>query len=229
MTAVEQTEPTARSASSARHAPAVTSRRGRPSRERAEALHRSIIDVARTMFLAAGYSVTSMDAVAARAGISKGTLYSRFSSKSELFTAIVKDRVAAWARHDDLPRLDGGGLKALIERHVLITLDSLADPELAAFVDLIAAERTRFPELARIYYDTALSVEVELLTADIEAGAKTEGLVIRAADSVAYTLLQAALGWWNMQVLAGPPPDAHQRAAAARRIAELIADGRAAW
>jgi TetR/AcrR family transcriptional regulator, mexJK operon transcriptional repressor len=210
--------------------PAPLGRRGRPSRGEGERLNRAIVDAARMLFLENGYAVTSMDAVAMRAGISKGTLYNRFGSKAELFAAIVRDRVAEWGRHDAVStRPPVGDIEALLEHHVTTTLNSLADPEIAAFVALITAERNRFPELARIYYDMALSVEVERLKADIEAAAEAEGLAVRDVDSVAYTLLQAALGWWNMQILAGPPPAAGVRTAAARRIAQLFAQGRAGW
>ncbi|RYI13091.1 MAG: TetR/AcrR family transcriptional regulator, partial [Acetobacteraceae bacterium] len=48
---------------------------------------RQIFDAALTVFAAQGYSGTTMDAVAAGAGVTKPTLYSYFPSKESLFQA----------------------------------------------------------------------------------------------------------------------------------------------
>ena len=52
---------------------------------------KAILDIARDIFLEQGYAATSMSAVAARLGGSKGTLYNYFSSKEELFSAMVRE------------------------------------------------------------------------------------------------------------------------------------------
>ncbi|MCH8112342.1 MAG: helix-turn-helix transcriptional regulator, partial [Proteobacteria bacterium] len=48
-----------------------------------------IIDAARTLFLKLGFGATSMDAIAAEAGVSKRTVYSHFQNKEALFAGIV--------------------------------------------------------------------------------------------------------------------------------------------
>ena len=55
----------------------------------------TIMAVAREVFFEHGYSGTSMSAIAARLGGSKGTLYNYFKSKEELFEAYVR-RHCAW-------------------------------------------------------------------------------------------------------------------------------------
>ena len=50
---------------------------------------RQILDAALTVFAAQGYSGTTMDAVAAEAGVTKPTLYSYFPSKESLFQAMM--------------------------------------------------------------------------------------------------------------------------------------------
>ena len=49
----------------------------------------AILDAAKTLFLSKGYANTSMDAVAAEAGVSKLTVYSHFNDKETLFSAAV--------------------------------------------------------------------------------------------------------------------------------------------
>lgn len=49
----------------------------------------AILDAAKTLFLSKGYANTSMDAVAAEAGVSKLTVYSHFNDKETLFSSAV--------------------------------------------------------------------------------------------------------------------------------------------
>lgn len=121
---------------------------GRPSRAVSEQISSRILRAATRLFLTHGYEKTSMDAVAARAGMSKRTLYSRFPGKAELFEAVV---------HGVL----GKSLRALEENHAL--QDTLQDSlsafaenllEIALVPDVIAMERVvtgearQFSELA---------------------------------------------------------------------------------
>jgi TetR/AcrR family transcriptional regulator, regulator of autoinduction and epiphytic fitness len=50
----------------------------------------AVISAAIEEFLAAGYDATSMDRIAARAGVSKRTVYNHFSSKEALFAEILR-------------------------------------------------------------------------------------------------------------------------------------------
>src|ERR1700710_1094638 len=50
----------------------------------------AVIAAAIEEFLAAGFDATSMDRVAARAGVSKRTVYNHFPSKEALFAAILR-------------------------------------------------------------------------------------------------------------------------------------------
>jgi TetR/AcrR family transcriptional repressor of mexJK operon len=64
-------------------------KRGRPGgRTGAE-----LLDAARTVFLTHGFPGATMDAVAARARISKQTLYRQYPSKEVLYSAVVRDWV----------------------------------------------------------------------------------------------------------------------------------------
>jgi AcrR family transcriptional regulator len=63
---------------------------GARSREpRSTKKRRAIVEAARALFLRKGYVATSMDEIAADAGVSKQTVYSHFADKEGLFTQIV--------------------------------------------------------------------------------------------------------------------------------------------
>ena len=60
-----------------------------PGRPKDMAKRQAILEAAKVLFLSNGYASTSMDAVAAEAGVSKLTVYSHFNDKETLFTAAV--------------------------------------------------------------------------------------------------------------------------------------------
>lgn len=60
-----------------------------PGRPKDLVKRQAILDAAKVLFLSKGYANTSMDAVAAEAGVSKLTVYSHFNDKETLFSAAV--------------------------------------------------------------------------------------------------------------------------------------------
>lgn len=60
-----------------------------PGRPKDLAKRQAILEAAKKLFLSNGYANTSMDAVAAEAGVSKLTVYSHFTDKETLFSAAV--------------------------------------------------------------------------------------------------------------------------------------------
>jgi AcrR family transcriptional regulator len=64
--------------------------RRRTQDERREATTRALLEAARGLFARDGYSATSLDAVVARAGVTKGALYHHFVGKRELFAAVFE-------------------------------------------------------------------------------------------------------------------------------------------
>ncbi|AZD00372.1 TetR/AcrR family transcriptional regulator [Pseudomonas chlororaphis] len=60
-----------------------------PGRPKDLAKRQAILEAAKALFLSNGYANTSMDAVAAEAGVSKLTVYSHFNDKETLFSAAV--------------------------------------------------------------------------------------------------------------------------------------------
>ena len=56
-----------------------------PRTSRGADKRRAILDAAAEVFAASGYERASIDAIAARAGVSKPTVYSHFGGKEQLF------------------------------------------------------------------------------------------------------------------------------------------------
>lgn len=67
----------------------------RPGRPKDMEKRAAILEAAQALFTAQGFEHTSMDAVAARAGVSKLTVYSHFGDKASLFREAVRARCQA--------------------------------------------------------------------------------------------------------------------------------------
>ncbi len=128
--------------------------------EKREDRREMILDVARESFLADGYAATSMSTIAARAGGSKGTLYTYFKSKEDLFSAMMQRQCSALqatlfdvAEANAEPRVQ-------LARLARSFLDLLLTPDGLAIHRLAIAEAGRFPELGRIFYNSGPRVVI---------------------------------------------------------------------
>jgi AcrR family transcriptional regulator len=65
----------------------------RTQAERTEATTTALVDAARELFTQDGYVATSLDAVAARARVTKGAVYHHFEGKQQLFEAVFAREV----------------------------------------------------------------------------------------------------------------------------------------
>lgn len=127
----------------------VAAARPRPERDKKR---EHILKVAYDFFLSEGYAATSMSGIAARVGGSKATLYNYFSSKEELFAAVIEEKcrdVQAIFLDADLGTTDFK--KLLIRLGERIVKLVLRDDNIATY-RLITAESARFPELGRLFY-----------------------------------------------------------------------------
>jgi AcrR family transcriptional regulator len=133
------------------------SRGGRPSREAAAQLGERILDAAMDLMLEQGYGATSIEAVAARAGVSKRTFYHRFEDKAALVQAVVarvierarpaRPPLATASSLPSAPDLDA--LRRALEDFGASTLRAALSPQVLALYRLIIGESHRFPDLLR--------------------------------------------------------------------------------
>lgn len=116
-----------------------------------------ILAAARDEFTSKGFSGARMQDIAARAGISKAAVYLQFTSKEEVFRALVSNLIA-----ENLPKMappDFGDVAAsvLLRNFITGAFQISASRDIAFVPRLIVGEGQKFPELARFYYDEAIS------------------------------------------------------------------------
>lgn len=71
-------------------------RKGRPTREEAKKRDDQLKRAAYRLFLEKGFDAVTMEAIAVAAGITKRTLYYKYSDKSQLFSVVLRDMKFAW-------------------------------------------------------------------------------------------------------------------------------------
>jgi AcrR family transcriptional regulator len=142
-------------------------RGGRPSRADALRLRGRILDVATELFLAQGYESTTIEAVAARAGISKRTFYHRFDDKPMLFAAVVHQIIEQIRPPAGVPLIEGATLRDVLRRLAGMILHAALSPQALALHRLVLAESARFPELVRAVNGEGSTREATTLISDL--------------------------------------------------------------
>jgi len=138
---------------------------GRPSTADAALLGDRIVEAASTLFLRDGYATTSIEAIAASAGVSKRTFYARFDDKSAVFLAVVRVLIRTWLSGFDKSLNDAQTLEEALLSASRTMLDvALTSTALALHV-LVTAEAMRLPELAEALREGGADVGVRRIAA----------------------------------------------------------------
>ncbi len=115
-----------------------------------------IREAAAALFLEKGYQATSMEEIAAAAHISKQTIYTHFADKDALFADLVLgnvDRVEGFVAGLAAAGQEDDDVAACLREVARQYLRFVIQPEILQLRRLVIAEASRFPDLARTYYD----------------------------------------------------------------------------
>jgi TetR/AcrR family transcriptional regulator, mexJK operon transcriptional repressor len=209
-----------------------TARRGgRPSREAAALLRDHILEVATELFLAVGYSETTIELVAKSARISKRTFYHRFPDKAALFSAVVH-RIVDNLRPPDVSDLFvGGGLEEILTRLARAILRAALNPQALELHRVILAEASRFPELAAVLANRSVSQEaIERIGALLQRGAPAKHLNRAQTRFAATQFLQMVVALPQRRALGiGVPMKPSELDAWARLTTTLFLNGWRGW
>jgi len=173
----------------------------------------AVVRAATTLFLEKGFGGTTMEEIAALAGITKRTVYNNYSDKGSLFSEIVSDAIAyagEFARdlRGELTRepTPTGLPTALHDLGRRLAL-GVVRPEIIALRRLLIREAPTVPGLAKQYFDRAPGRVIAALAAEFEHLSKL-GLLQApssriAAEQFAYLVVGEPL---DRAMLVGTPP-----------------------
>lgn len=142
---------------------------------RKEARPQELLAAALDLFVERGFAATRLDDVAARAGVSKGTLYLYFTNKEELFKAVVRENVLPVLNEAEEIVGNYVGSSADLFREIMMSWwERIGNTKLSGITKLMMAESGNFPDVANFYYNEVISrantMIVGMLKRGIERG-----------------------------------------------------------
>lgn len=201
---------------------------GRPTPERAAAIDQAILAAARAQFLEGGYEGAAMEAIAAAAQVSKGTLYARYPTKSALLRAVVRLQIQAWTadhvRTAPLP----DDFQQRLQQLARGILAALMAEETRPYHRLTHRAAFDEREIATALHELAFEPAIADLTDEIVRGAKDAPTPPVNPQQVARMLLSTLYGWWAEREAAGGATREEANAYADHAVAVLL-HGQAAW
>lgn len=170
--------------------------------------HYQILVAAYEEFIERGFGATSMDQIARTANVSKATLYAYFSSKEDLFAAIMPSKCREAADKFDEIDLETADPGTVLRQLGRALMNILMSPEAIALFKLVVAEAHRFPELSRIFFDAGPSVITERVAYVFTRLEKRNVLVMESPETAAIQFLSILKGQMHTRLVLGLIPAA---------------------
>jgi TetR/AcrR family transcriptional repressor of mexJK operon len=156
-----------------------------------------ILRGAAAVFAENGYEGASMSRIAARAGVSKGTLYNYFGGKAEMFAAWMSLECERNLAHVFDAGATEGDFETVLREIGLRMLRMMISPTGITVHRMAVSEAQKFPELARAYYDAGPARATQYMAAWLEAQTVAGHLAIPDPEFAAqqfFALCQTRLG-----------------------------------
>ncbi len=138
---------------------------------RKEARPGELLDAALDLFVEKGFAATRAEEVAARAGVSKGTLFLYFPSKEELFKAVVREnisgRFAEW--NDEFEAFEGTAAD-MVRYCLKVWWERIGATRASGITKLMISEARNFPELAAFYQQEVIRPGTLLIRRILQRG-----------------------------------------------------------
>lgn len=159
-----------------------------------------LLAAALELFVEKGYAATRAEEVAQRAGVSKGTLFLYFSSKEELFKAVVRENIVGrfgeWKAVIDAFE----GSSADLLRHAMrMWWERIGATRVSGISKLMMSEAGNFPELAAFYHQEVVLPGQALVRHILEHGVRRGEFAPIDLDYGVYALIAPMmfLTTWN--------------------------------
>jgi TetR/AcrR family transcriptional regulator len=138
---------------------------------RKEARPGELLDAALDLFVEKGFAATRAEEVAARAGVSKGTLFLYFPSKEELFKAVVRENISGRFRewNDEFESFEGSAAD-MVRYCMKVWWERIGATRASGITKLMISEARNFPELAAFYQQEAIRPGTQLIRRILQRG-----------------------------------------------------------
>ncbi|MBT0585963.1 TetR/AcrR family transcriptional regulator [Alteromonas oceanisediminis] len=122
---------------------------GRP---KSEEKRLQILDCATELFLQNGFTNTSMDIIARKAGVAKQTVYSHFNNKDDLYTAVIGEKCHQYKLDASQFKDSSVPFQEVLNEMANQIVSLLQDPEVIAMHMIVIGESNNNPRVAELFY-----------------------------------------------------------------------------
>jgi AcrR family transcriptional regulator len=173
-----------------------------------------ILDAALSVFAEHGIDAAKLEEIAARAGVSKGTIYLYFPSKEELFREVVRQKIGPAIANADQAITAEGSAEDQLRSYLTHQWECLGREDSEGWIRLVVFELHKYPDLAAFHWDEVVTHSNRILGDIIRRG--IAGGEFRPADP--QTTVQMIKALILMHVLwtgpRAPAPPGHRPAIA---------------
>jgi AcrR family transcriptional regulator len=166
----------------------------------------AIVQAATELFLDAGYGAASMDAIAARARVSKRTVYSYFPGKDALFGAVMGNVCATVVGPQTPEALTQGPPGRVLTSYGRTFLTLIAAPQALSIFRVVTGESERFPELGEMFYRAGPQRWTGVLAAYLRVQDQQGALAVPEPEAAAAQFLAMVKGPVHMRLSLGVGP-----------------------
>jgi AcrR family transcriptional regulator len=159
----------------------------RPGRPRSEQAEHAIIEATLDLFAEQGFDGVCVEAVAARAGVGKATIYRRWPNKEELLLA------ACGSLKSPFPEPKGESVRDDLLAMVKVMCADKADPRKARRYALLLGEGGKYPRLMARYKETVVQPRRDAMRAVIRRGIQAGDLRPDTDVEIAMLTLTGAI------------------------------------
>jgi AcrR family transcriptional regulator len=159
----------------------------RPGRPRSEQAEQAIIEATLELFAEQGFEGVCVEAVAARAGVGKATIYRRWPNKEELLLA------AFGSLKSPFPEPAGVSVRDDLLAMVKVMCADKSDPRKARRYALLLGEGEKYPRLMARYKETVVQPRRDAMRAVIRRGVQTGELRPGTDVEIAMLTLTGAI------------------------------------
>jgi TetR/AcrR family transcriptional regulator, mexJK operon transcriptional repressor len=119
-------------------------------------------------FLEQPYDRVSMDGIAARAGVSKATIYAKYQSKESLFIATMSEQCGAIYEQARSDTRGGGPLDVALCSLGEQFMTMILSPEVSAMHGVMIQAAQDRPELTQLYYTSVVETSINTLAETLD-------------------------------------------------------------
>lgn len=184
--------------------------------KRVDAKRRVIVRAAKAVFLKSGFGGATMDGIAARASVSKMTVYRHFEDKEALFAGVITE-LCEQIVDDDLDSLFEKSPEQALRGFAKKMISILFAPETVELHRIVVAESQRFPKLGRLFYESGPEASISILADYLARNKSNPSFKIRDPRRSAEEFLELLRGYLHLRILLGL-----QKAPTQREISDRI-------